>query len=252
MEDIELKKQNLTNKAKDYRRRIATFVTERKEGHIGGAFSVMESILTIFDVFLTDNDKFILSKGHAWLPLYFLLKERGYNPTMSGHPELDCKNGISCTTGSLGHGLPMAVGMALAKKIKNEPGKVYVILGDGECQEGTTWESMMLASHHKLDNLKIIIDHNKVQTLGKVNDILSLGDVEEKFRVFGGSTSVIDGHSFDEIISSLEKTHENQPQVIIANTIKGNGVSIFMQNKSGWHTKVPNEEELKIALDELK
>ncbi len=251
MSDFDQIEAELKERAKNIRREVIKTAVQRKEGHIGGAFSIIESILTIHDLFLMHDDVFILSKGHAWLPLYHLLKEKGYSPKLAGHPEIDLENGVNCTTGSLGHGLPIGVGIALAKKIKKEPGNVYIIISDGECQEGTTWESLLLAAHHKLDNLKIILDHNNLQTLGKVSDILSLGNIEEKFKAFGAKVSVINGHSFKEINEALREDHKSMPRVIVTNTIKGKGVS-FMENHSGWHTMIPNEEEFNKAMEELK
>ncbi len=243
--------KDLEEKSKKIKRDILDLVTKRGEGHIGGAFSIVDMVISLYDFILTKEDKFILSKGHAWLPLYFLLKERGLNPKLAGHPEIDIENGIECTTGSLGHGLPIGVGMALAKKIKKEPGIIYVMISDGECQEGTVWESLLLASHYKLDNLKIILDHNNLQTLGHVEDILSLESLESKFRAFNCDVLNIDGHSYPEIIDAFRSKSLEKPLIIIAKTIKGKGVS-FMENVSGWHTMVPNPEELQKAYEDLK
>ncbi|MBI2628998.1 NAD-dependent epimerase/dehydratase family protein [Candidatus Pacearchaeota archaeon] len=243
--------EHLNEKSKRIKRDILDLVAKRGEGHIGGAFSIADMVISLYDLILTKEDKFILSKGHAWLPLYFLLKERGLNPKLSGHPEIDRENGIECTTGSLGHGLPMGVGMALAKKIKKEPGTIYVMISDGECQEGTVWESLLLASHYKLDNLKIILDHNNLQTLGKVEDILSLENLENKFKAFNCDVLNINGHSYSEILEAFQSKTSEKPLVIIAKTIKGKGVS-FMENASGWHTMVPNQDELQKAYEELK
>ena len=240
----------LVAKAKVLRKGVIDVVAKRGEGHIGGAFSIMEMIIAIYDLFLKKEDKFILSKGHAFIPQYLLLKERGLNPKLSGHPEIDRQNGVECTTGSLGHGLPIGLGMAFAKKIKKEPGTVYVIISDGECQEGTIWESFLLAAHHKLDNLKILIDKNNLITLGKVSEILSIDNLAEKCKAFNCAVTEINGHSYPEIIKALQTQTPGKPHVIIADTIKGKGVS-FMENHSGWHTMVPNAEEIKKAYEEL-
>jgi len=141
--------------------------------------------------------------------------------------------------------------MALARKFKNEKGKIYVLLSDGECQEGTTWESALIASHHKLNNLTIIIDYNKIQSIGFVEDVLSLDNLKKKFEAFNCHTIEIDGHNFTEIISVLKEKSFGKPKVIIANTIKGKGVS-FMENKPEWHSRIPNIEQLIKAYRELK
>jgi transketolase len=245
--DIEV----LSGKAKNLRKEVLEFAYEKGHGHIGGSFSIIEILLTLYDEVMSDKDKFILSKGHSCLPYYFILKEKGFNPTISGHPERDPENGIHCTTGSLGHGLPMGIGMAMARKMKNEEGNFYVLVGDAECQEGTIWESCLIASHHKLDNLTLIVDNNNLQTLGKTSDILSLGDIEKKFESFGCEVLSVDGHSFEELKNAFDKKTEGKPKVIIANTTKGKGVS-YMENVSKWHTVVPNEEELNQAREELK
>ena len=165
-------------KAKKLRRQVLEFGIERGEAHFGGSFSEIEILISLYDLVMKPEDKFILSKGHACEPFYILLREKGYSPTISGHPDIDLKNGICCTTGSLGHGLPMGIGMAFAKKIKKHGGKIYVLVGDGECQEGTTWESALIAAHHKLDNLVLIVDHNKLQALDGVENILSLKNLK--------------------------------------------------------------------------
>ena len=200
---------------------------------------------------MKDKDEFILSKGHACYPLYILLRGKGYNPKISGHPDIDKKNGISCTTGSLGHGLPIGVGMALARKLLNKDGRVYVLIGDGEIQEGTTWESSLIASHHKLDNLTVIIDHNKLQALGSIADIVSLGSLKNKFKEFGYNILEIDGHSFPEIIQALKEKSLEKPQMIIAHTVKGKGVS-FMENNAKWHARKAVLDEVKEAYKELE
>jgi transketolase len=243
--------QPLVQKAKTLRKQVLQLAYDRGGGHIGGALSIVEILLSLYEKVLKEEDKFILSKGHGCLPYFILLKEKGYNPNIAGHPEIDPENGIYCTTGSLGHGLPTGVGMALARKKTNTPGKIYVLMSDAECQEGTTWESSLLASHYKLDNLTAIVDNNKLQTLGITNEILSLHDLQEKFEAFGWQTSIINGHSFEEIIQSLNQTTENKPRLIIANTTKGKGIS-FMEGVSKWHTMIPTEEELNQAYKELE
>ena len=169
--------KNLKKKALDLRRETFNMFIKKGEAHLGGSFSLIETLLTIFEIVLKRKDKFILSKSHASFPLCILLKEKGFNPEIKTHLEIDLKNGIHCTTGSLGHGLPIATGMAFARKKQKIKGKIYVMISDGECQEGTTWESLLIASKHKLDNLVIIVDYNKIQALSKLEDALPLNNL---------------------------------------------------------------------------
>ena len=243
--------KKLEEKSKWLRRETINLAKENGGYHFGGSFSATEILVTLYDKILKEGDKFILSKGHACFPLYVLLKEKGYTPKISGHPSIDPKNGINCTTGSLGHGIPIGIGMALAKKIKKDSGQIYILAGDGECQEGTTWESMMLASHYGLGNLTIIVDNNKIQGSGFTEEILSLGNLEKKFDAFGGDVYQVNGHSYNELISSLKEQPIGKPKVVIANTIKGKGVS-FMENKPEWHAKFPDKQQLKQAYSELE
>ncbi len=241
---------NLKEKAKKLRRDTLKLCKETNDAHLGGYFSEIEILISLYDDVLKENDKFILSKGHASYPLYILLRERGYDPKITSHPDIDEKNGICCTTGSLGHGLPIAVGMALARKIQNKGGKIYVLLGDCECYEGTLWESSNIARHFKLDNLVLIIDCNKLGALDKIDDILGFGDLEKTFEAFGYDVCRINGHDFQEIIPALKKNSCGKPRVIIADTIKGKGVSFMKHTK--WHARMPTEEEFEIAYGELK
>lgn len=241
----------LESKAKELRKKVLDLALETKEAHLGGSFSEIEILISLYDVVLKSEDKFILSKGHACFPWYLLLKERGYNPKIAVHPDIDEKNGIYCTTGSLGHGLPIGIGMALARKKLGKEGKIYVLLGDGECQEGTTWESGLLASHHKLDNLIAIVDYNKIQALDKVENVLSLADLARKFEAFNWYASEVDGHSFSELLYALSETYRGKPRAIVANTIKGKGVS-YMENNPEWHARKVTLDRIKKAYDELK
>lgn len=236
-------------KARELRRNVLDLSLQTGEAHIGGCFSEIEILLSLYKKVLNERDKFIMSKGHCAYPMYVLLREKGYNPKISTHPDIDLNNGICCTTGSLGHGLPLGLGMALARKMCNAEGKIYVLIGDGECQEGTTWESAMIAAHHKLNNLHVIVDRNKLQALEPTEKVMSLGDLEKKFKAFGWDAQSLDGHSFDELIPALSR-QRYQPQITIANTVKGKGVS-YMENDPKWHTRMPNAEELKIAYAEL-
>jgi transketolase len=243
--------EDLESKAKELRKKVLDLAIETGESHLGGSFSEIELLIALYNQILKKEDKFILSKGHAYHPLYLILKEKGYNPKLSVHPDIDEKNGVYCTTGSLGHGFPIGTGMCLARKIENKPGKVYILMGDGECQEGTTWESALIASKNKLDNLCLIIDRNKLQALDEVDKILPLGNLSNKFKEFGFNVSEINGHSFDEILGALNYKSISKPYAIVANTIKGKGIS-YMENDPKWHTRLPNQEELKIAYKELK
>jgi len=245
----EMGNSQLEQKAKELRKLTLETIYKRGMGHIGGSFSIIEIIIALYEKILKKEDIFIFSKGHSWIPLYLILKEKGLNPLLSGHPERDQKNGIICTTGSLGHGLPQAIGIALGKKISNEQGRVFVLMSDGECQEGTTWESFMLAAQLKLKNLTIIIDRNGLQTLGNTEDILAIESLRKKIEAFNLNVSEINGHSFEEIIKEASLSADIL-KVIIAKTIKGKGVS-FMEGISGWHTMIPDENQFKKAIEEL-
>lgn len=220
--------------------------------HYGGCFSIIEILIALYDHHITETDVFILSKGHACWPWYVILREKGLNPKLEGHPSRDPYNGIICSTGSLGHGLPTAIGIALARKLKNEHGKVYVLMGDGECQEGTTWESLLIAAHHKLNNLIVIVDHNGIQGSGRVKDILPVTRMDEIADIIGwNSTSLIDGHNVEELREALSWSNEsNHPNMITVSTIKGKGVS-FMEDKPEWHAKYPDKEHVELAMMEL-
>ena len=242
----------LEEKAKNLRREVLDLSLETGETHLGGCFSEIELLISLYDRILKKEDKFILSKGHCAHPLYLILREKGYNPKISTHPDIDEANGIYCTTGSLGHGLPIGIGMAMARKFKKQPGKIYVLVGDGECQEGTTWESSLIASQHKLDNLVLIVDHNKIQALDKIENVLSINNLAKKFDAFGFYASEINGHSFPEIINAFnEPDNCGKPRAIIAHTTKGKGVS-YMENNPEWHGRKATPERLKQAYEELK
>lgn len=222
--------------------RLATLELSKACGgyHYGGCFSATEILICLYDEVLKPEDKFILSKGHACWPYYVLLRERGYEPRLDGHPVLDNANGVHYTTGSEGHGFPAAVGMALARKIAKREGRIYVLVGDGECQEGTTWESMLQAPHHGLDNLTVIVDWNGIQGAGFVKDILPVRGMGECARELGWTVIECDGHTPDKLQKAFNAT-TRLPKMIIAHTVKGKGVS-FMENKPEWHANWPNEE----------
>ncbi|MFA5755219.1 MAG: transketolase [Candidatus Paceibacterota bacterium] len=243
--------RKLKEQAKKLRRDVLDLALEKGDGHLGGSFSEIEILISLYQKILTRNDKFILSKGHACYPLYIILREKGLQPKISGHPDIDITNGICCTTGSLGHGLPIAVGMALARKLMKKKGRIYVLLGDGEIQEGTTWEASLTAAHHKLNNLVVIIDKNNFQALEAVKNVVFLKNLKKVFQEIGYYVVEINGHSFPAIIKNLKKKIFGKPLLIIANTTKGKGVS-FMENDPKWHARQAILEEVKNAYKELE
>jgi transketolase len=211
-----------------------------------------------------DRDKFILSKGHATPVLYATLAHKGFFPKeelttfrklgskLQGHPDMKKVPGVEMSTGSLGQGFSVAVGMALADKLDQRPARIYALLGDGELQEGLVWEAAMAAAHYKLDNLTIFVDWNGLQIDGNNDDVMTVTPVDEKFKSFGFHVIRIDGHNMEEIVAALAQARETKgkPTAIVAKTSKGKGVS-FMENNAGWHGKAPNEEEAKKAVAEL-
>lgn len=241
----------LNERSKQIRRETIKLSKANGGYHYGGCFSVTEILICLYDHILEDQDKLILSKGHACWPYYVLLRERGFKPKLEGHPSIDVANSIYCTTGSEGHGLPMGLGMAMARKLKKQDGRIYVVMGDGECQEGTTWESLLTAAHHQLDNLTVIVDFNRIQGAGFVKDILPIDGLGKIAEIVGWSVEEIDGHSYSEILASLEKRGLGKPRLIVAHTIKGKGVS-YMENKPEWHAKWLDEEHEKQAYEELE
>lgn len=226
---------------KTLRNRILEVALRDGMGHIPSALSILDLVKGVYDE-KTDNDQFILSKGHGCMALYAVLESKGlisWDSKLMGHP---LRGGaILASTGSLGHGLPMAIGLALAKKIKGEEGRVFCLIGDGECNEGTVWESLLLASHHKLDNLAVIVDDN-----GSSTRALDLGNLADKFYAFGFSVWEVFGHSEREIRTALETVSE-KPLVIIADTIKGYGVD-FMRDDNSWHNRKITQEEYEKAV----
>lgn len=223
-----------------------------KEAHLGGSFSIIEILITLYEKVLNKNDKFILSKSHASFPFIIILKEKGFNPKFTTHLELDINNGIHCTTGSLGHGLPISVGMALARKKTNKKGNVYVLISDGECQEGTTWESFLIATKHNLNNLFVIIDYNKIQALTTLNDALPLKSLAKKIKSFNlNCIEIKKGHNFTELIKGFKKKYaNNKPTVLIIHTTKGKGIKPF-ENDPSWHAKKVKDQDINIGLKHL-
>ena len=243
---------NLIAKAKKLRQDTFNAFIKQGEAHLGGSFSMIEILLALYEVVLAKEDKFILSKAHASFPLCLLLKEKGFDPPVNTHLEIDPGNGIHCTTGSLGHGLPMGTGMALARKLQKKPGKIYVLMSDGECQEGTTWESLLIGAKQRLDNLVVLVDYNKIQALTTLDEALPLEDLSAKFKAFNwGCNEVNDGHSFEELIPVLQRDNgEGKPRAVIVHTTKGKGIKPF-ENDPVWHARKIKGEELEIGKKEL-
>jgi transketolase len=231
-------------------RRDAIAISKANGGyHYGGSFSCVEILINVFDTLLQKEDRFILSKGHGCWAYYVLLRERGYNPTLEGHPHYEPQNGIHCTTGTMGHGLPVGMGMSLARKLNNNNSKVFVLMGDGECQEGTTWESVLIASRLKLKNLIVIVDNNKIQGSGFVDEILPVDNVLiQAATAAGWNVHRIDGHNDD--LLKINFNINDMPTLVVADTIKGKGVS-FMENKPKWHSNWLAGDLEKQALQEL-
>ena len=237
--------KKLTNQAHQLRQKTFNTFIKKGEAHLGGSFSMIEFIVLLFEKYIKKKEKFILSKAHASFPLCILLREKGYYPKLTTHLEIDIKNKIECTTGSLGHGLPIATGMAFARKLQKKRGKIFVLISDGECQEGTTWESLLIASKNKLDNLVIIVDYNKIQALDFLKDGLPLNSLSLKFRSFNCEVcNVKNGHSFKEIDKALKKVNKkDKPKVILLNTIKGKGIKEF-ENNPKWHARILKGKEM--------
>lgn len=258
---------------KQVRRDIINMTANAGSGHPGGSLSAVELMTSVFYNHMRidpknpkdeNRDRFVLSKGHAAPCYYAVLAELGFidraefenfrqlHSILQGHP--DCKKvpGVDASTGSLGQGCSIAVGMALGAKIQGKDTKVFTILGDGECQEGQIWEAFMSAAHYKLDNLTVMIDNNGLQIDGSNDEVMSLGDLSAKLKAFGFEVYEIDGHDLDAIEAALSaEVVPGKPKCILAHTVKGKGVS-YMENQVGWHGKAPNAEQRDQALKELE
>ena len=240
----------LNKRSKQVRRDAIELSLANGGYHYGGSFSCAEILINLFDNILKEEDRFILSKGHGCWAYYVLLRERGFNPTLEGHPHFEPENGIFCTAGSMGHGLPVAIGQALARKLNKDTSKVFVLMGDGEAQEGTTWESLLIAGHLKLDNLVVILDSNNIQGSGYVDEIMPvIKPIKSAAESSNWDVKTIDGHN-NELLE-INFKNQSKPMYIIANTIKGKGIS-FMENKPKWHSTWLGGDFLKQALQELK
>ncbi len=266
--------KELNQLCKENRQNIVKMVYNAASGHIGGSLSSVELLTVLFHKCMKaipqwhrspefdTRDRFVLSKGHVSPAYYSVLAQLGYlekeelltfrkfGSRLQGHPMPVCP-GVEVATGSLGQGLSIACGISLALKLDKNPANVFVLLGDGELQEGSVWEGFMNGAHHKLNNLVAIIDRNGLQIDGATENIKSLDPLNEKIKAFGWDVLEIDGHDIPAIYDAIEKAKaNNNPTAIIANTIKGKGVS-FMENNAGWHGKAPNKEEYEKAMQEL-
>lgn len=268
-----LKKKELMKKATDVRIGIIEGVHAAKSGHPGGSLSIAEILTYLYFEYMNidpenpkdeNRDRFVLSKGHAAPALYSVLANRGYfdvselktlrhiGSFLQGHPDMKHIPGVDMSSGSLGQGISAACGMALSAKHFKNNFKVFTILGDGELEEGQVWEAAMFAGNKGLDNLTAFIDLNNLQIDGTIDEVNSAMPVDKKFEAFNWHTITIDGHDFEQIEAALKEAETvNKPVAIIANTVKGKGVS-FMENQVSWHGSAPNDEQYEIAMNELK
>ena len=265
--------EKLREVAAEIRRNIIRSVHAAGSGHPGGSLSAADIMTALYfhemkvdptNPKWEDRDRFVLSKGHAAPVLYAALAEKGFfdkdellklrhiDQMLQGHPDMKGTPGVDMSTGSLGQGFSSTIGMALASKLDGKNNRVYVLLGDGEVQEGIVWEAAMAGAHYKLDNLTAILDFNGLQIDGENEEVMNIHPIAEKWESFGWNVLVIDGHDFQQIIDGFEKAKETKekPTIIIAKTVKGKGVS-FMENQVGWHGNAPKKEEADKALGEL-
>lgn len=259
--------------ATQIRAHVLRMIHRARSGHVGSSLSMADLLAVLYGRVLRvdpsrpgwpDRDRFILSKGHGCAAVYAVLAERGFFPRewldtynldgshLAGHITHSGVPGVEASTGSLGHGLPIGCGMALAGKRDKHPYRVVVMLSDGECDEGSVWEAALFAHQHRLDNLIAIVDYNKIQSIGTVKEVLELEPLADKWRTFGWAVKEINGHDFSQIENTLLGIPFNtgQPNCIVAHTVKGKGVS-FMENQVAWHYRYPDDEQLKQALTEL-
>jgi transketolase len=271
MKKTEIK--DLKKYAVKVRKHIIDEVYSAASGHPGGSLSCTEILTALYFAEMRinpkqplweDRDRFVLSKGHCTPALYAVLAEKGFFPKedlltfrkadsyLEGHPSMRYVPGVDMSTGSLGQGISAAVGMAMAGKLDKKDFRVYALLGDGELQEGEVWEALMAAAHYKLDNLTAFLDHNGLQIDGRVTDVMSPEPVADKFKAFGWNVLKTDGHDIEKILESVEQAKgcKDKPTIIIAETVKGKGVS-YMENQAGWHGSAPNKEQRDQAMAEL-
>lgn len=268
MENLQLKKI-----ASEIRKGVITSIFNAKSGHPGGSLSSADILTYLYFEEMNidpsnpqkdDRDRFVLSKGHVAPVYYSTLANRGFFPVedlktlrklgsyLQGHPDKKHIPGVDMSTGSLGQGISVAVGMAISAKLSNDDYRTYTLLGDGEIQEGQVWEAAMMAGHRKLDNLVVIVDNNGLQIDGKIEDVCSPYPIDEKFKAFNFHIIKINAHNFDEIKFAFKeaKSIKDKPTAIIAESIKGKGVS-FMENQASWHGSAPNKEQYELAMREL-
>ena len=264
----------LSKIANEVRKGVIKSTHSAKSGHPGGSLSVADIMTYLYFEEMNvdpmnpqwaDRDRLVLSKGHVAPALYAALAEKGFFPKedlitlrhvgsyLQGHPDMKGIPGVDMSSGSLGQGVSCAAGMAVAAKLDHKDYRVYAITGDGEIEEGQIWEAAMFAGFRKLDNLVVIVDNNNLQIDGSIDTVCSPYPIDKKFEAFNFHTIVIDGHNYDEIRAAFKEARETKgkPTAIIAKTVKGKGVS-FMENQVGWHGKGPNDEECRIALEELE
>lgn len=264
----------LEDKANQIRKDILTMIHAAQSGHPGGSLSATDIVTALYFHFMRidpnkpdwpDRDRFILSKGHACPVLYAALAERGYFPAeelltlrkidsrLQGHPIMGKPPGVDMTTGSLGTGLAIGLGIALGLRLAEKDSRVYVMLGDGELNEGLIWETALAGAKFQLNHLIAIVDYNNLQLDGTCDVVMPIEPIEDKWKAFGWQVQVINGHDMDQIIKAIEIAMTNQkgPMVIIAHTVKGKGVS-FMENECDWHGKAPNDQQFHAAMKELE
>lgn len=256
------------------RQQVLKMTNKAGSGHLGSIFSIVDIVTVLYfkvmnikpkDPKWAGRDRFILSKGHAGAAVYAALAERGFfdkkelddyyqnGSKFSGHISHKDVPGVELSTGALGHGLPVANGMAFAAKSKGQKHRVFVLISDGECNEGSVWEAALFAGHHKLDNLVVIVDYNKIQCIGRTKDVLDLDPFVDKWKSFGFAVKEVDGHDYKDLETHLSEPAKEpgKPLCIVAHTVKGKGVS-FMEDSILWHFRSAQGEEYKKALKELK
>ena len=265
--------QNLEQFARTVRNDVVDMLYAAQSGHPGGSLSCVEILTALYNGVMridpknpkwAERDRFVLSKGHACPTLYAVLAEKGYFPKeelkdlrqlhspLQGHPDMNKCPGVDASTGSLGQGMSMAVGYALAGKRPEHDFRVFAVTGDGESQEGIIWEAAMAAAHYHLDNLTVLLDHNGLQIDGTNEQVMGLGDIVAKYQAFGWETVVVDGHDIAAITAAASAPNKSgKPRFICCNTVKGKGVS-FMENQVGWHSKPINQEQYEAAKRELE
>jgi len=274
MDKVQYDPTEVKRKATIIRRHVVQMAAEGKTSHVGSALSCVDILCALYFRIMkthpqkwdeSDHDRFILSKGHGVMAWFATLAERGFfdvsllkeyavdGGRLGEHPDHGAVPGIKVTMGSLGHGLSVGLGMAIAKKLDQSPARIFVVLSDGECNEGSVWEAMMYAAHRKLDNLVAIIDFNKMQAMGRSPEVNAIEPLSEKWKAFGWAVEEVDGHNIENIITALGRIPfvKGKPSLVIAHTVLGKGVS-FMEDDLLWHYQIPSDEQVKQALAQLK